>query len=89
MPRNANELDEARDLLRRLDDEYHVSKRAMKWGEKREYKRVRKAIADIVSQPLSKTSNADMKALRLNMQDMRGQKRVLDQRKAQVEGWYD
>ena len=46
----------------------------MKWGEKREYKRVRKAIADIVSQPLSKTSNADMKALRLNMQDMRGQK---------------
>ena len=50
---------------------------------------VRKAIADIVSQPLSKTSNADMKALRLNMQDMRGQKRVLDQRKAQVESWYD
>lgn len=84
-----HELDEARDLLRRLDDEYHVSKRAMKWGEKREYKRVRKSIVDIVSQPLSKTSNADMKALRLNMQDMRGQKRVLDQRKAQVEGWYD
>ncbi len=58
-------------------------------GRKREYKRVRKSIVDIVSQPLSKTSNADMKALRLNMQDMRGQKRVLDQRKAQVEGWYD
>ena len=83
------ELDEARDLLRRLDDEYHVSKRAMKWGEKREYKRVRKAIADIVSRPLAKTSDADMEALRLNMQDMRGQKRILDQRKAQVEGWYD
>ena len=48
-----------------------------------------KAIADIVSRPLAKTSNADMKALQLNMQDMRGQKRVLDQRKAQVEGWYD
>ena len=30
-----------------------------------------------------------MKALRLNMQDMHGQKRVLDQRKAQVESWYD
>ena len=70
-------------------DEYHVSKRAMKWGEKREYKRVRKSIADIVSRPLAKTSDADMEALRLNMQDMRGQKRVLDQRKAQVEGWYD
>ena len=84
-----HELDEARDLLRRLDDEYHVSKRAMKWGEKREYKRVRKAIADIVSRPLAKTSDADMEALRLNMQDMRGQKRVLDQRKAQVEGWYE
>lgn len=84
-----HELDEARDLLRRLDDEYHVSKRAMKWGEKREYKRVRKTIADIVSRPLAKTSDADMEALQLNMQDMRGQKRVLDQRKAQVEGWYD
>jgi len=84
-----HELDEARDLLRRLDDEYHVSKRAMKWGEKREYKRVRKTIADIASRPLAKTSDADMEALRLNMQDMRGQKRVLDQRKAQVEGWYD
>lgn len=83
------ELDEARDLLRRLDDEYHVSKRAMKWGEKRDYKRVRKTIADIVSRPLAKTSDADMEALRLNMQDMRGQKRILDQRKAQVEGWYD
>ena len=84
-----HELDEARDLLRRLDDEYHVSTRAMKWGEKREYKRVRKTIADIVSRPLAKTSDADMEALQLNMQDMRGQKRVLDQRKAQVEGWYD
>ena len=84
-----HELDEARDLLRRLDDEYHVSKRAMKWGEKREYKRVRKAIADIVSRPLARTSDADMEALRLSMQDMRGQKRVLDQRKAQVEGWYE
>lgn len=84
-----NELDEARELLRRLDDEYHVSKRAMKWGEKREYKRVRRAIADIVARPLSKTSDADMEMLRNHMVDMRGQKRVLDQRKKQVEGWYE
>ena len=61
----------------------------MKWGEKREYKRVRKSIADIVSQPLSKTNNADMKALRLNIPGRARPKRVLDQRKAQVEGWYD
>ena len=84
-----NELDEARELLRRLDDEYHVSKRAMKWGEKREYKRTRKAIADIVAKPLSKTSNSDMAQLRISMEDMRGQKRILDQRKKQVEGWYE
>ena len=84
-----HKLDEARTLLRRLDDEYHVSKRAMKWGEKREYKRVRKEIANIVARPLSKTTDADMKKLVASMEDMRGQKRVLDQRKKQVEGWYE
>lgn len=84
-----HELDEARELLRRLDDEYHISKRAMKWGEKRAYKRARKAICDIVVKPLAKTSEEDMAQLKKATDAMRDQKQVLDQRKKQVEGWYE
>lgn len=84
-----NELDEARELLRKLDDEYHISKRAMKWGEKRSYKRARKAICDIVAKPLAKTSAEDMAQLKKATSAMRDQKQVLDQRKKQVEGWYE
>lgn len=82
-------LDEARELLRRLDDEYHVAKKTMKWSEKRAYKKARKEIIGIVVKPLSKTSDADMEQLSIAMEKMRDQKHVLDQRKKQFEGWYE